>query len=154
MSDNRINELKENLSKGKLGKIRFFYFFALASSLTGAILMLSGPMYGSYWGYGVYVYIGAGYAPIAGGAALLIFCFIIALVGIYGPWYLKKYKLHFIGIFLPLLELVLSLAGLGYASTEFSGVDWWLEAGFYGSVIPGPLTAVFFIINSMIMRKI
>lgn len=146
--------IEESLNKGKLAIIRFIYFLAVGSSLTGAILMLSSYMYGSYWGSGVYVYIGSGYGPIAGGAALLIFCFIIALVGIYSPWLLKHYKLYLIGIFLPLLELGLSMIGLDYARTEFSGVEWWVEAGFYGSVIPGPLTAVFFIINYLIMRKV
>lgn len=152
MSEDEIKELKEQLTNAKSNIIRALYFFALSASLTAVILMSAFPTYGSYWGYGVYVYVVAGFAPITGGIILLLLCVIISIYGLVYPDRMNK-KLLLVGIFLPLLVLGLALGGLAYAYDEFSGIEWWTGAGFYGSVIPGPLSAAFLILVYLSMRK-
>jgi len=153
MSEEKIKDLKEQLKNEKILQLRLLYFLALSGSLTGAILMIAFPMYGSYWGYGVYVYVGAGFALITVGIILLLVCSFISIYGLIYPDRMEK-KFVLIGIFIPLLILALSFGGLAYAYSAFSEAwSWWTDAGFYGSVIPGPLTAVFFILIYLSMRK-
>ena len=152
MSEEEIKELKEQLTNVKANIIRVLYFIAVGGSLTGVILMLAFPSYGSYWGGGVYVYVLGGFPPILGGAMLLLLCFIISLYGLIYPDRMKK-KILLIGIFLPLLVFGLAFVGLAYAYSEFEGILWWVETGFYGSVIPGPIVAIILIIIFLSTRK-
>ena len=90
MGEEEVKELKKQLTLAKSVIARVLYAIAAGGSLTGVILMFAFPSYGSYWGYGIYVYIGGGFAPITIGAILLLLCFSISMYGLIIPDRMKK----------------------------------------------------------------
>ncbi len=136
--------------------IRLSSILALGASLTSAILMLVSPIFGAYFGSGVYVYVVAGAGSqgslITVAAVLMIICSLIALTTVAIPERLNRYILIF-GIVFPLTVFILGLTGLGIAYSEFSGYEWWPEAGFFGSVIPTLIAFLFFLYIFIKMRK-
>jgi len=136
--------------------IRFSAFLAFGASLASAILMLTSPMFGAYFGSGVYVYIVAGAGDqgslIIVAAVLMILCSLIALITVVKPERLNK-KIMIPGIIFPLIVFILGLAGLGIAYDAFSGYEWWVETGFYGSVIPSLIAVLLFLCNYIMMRR-
>jgi len=104
--------------------IRISAFLAFAASLTSAILMLVSPIFGAYWGYGIYVYVVAGVGDqgslIIVAAVFMILCALLALITIAVPERLNR-KIMILGVILPLVVFILGLAGLGIAYDEFSG---------------------------------
>ncbi|MCK4287009.1 MAG: hypothetical protein KAX18_12440 [Candidatus Lokiarchaeota archaeon] len=136
--------------------IRISAFFAFGACLTSAILMLAFPMFGAYWGYGIYVYIVAGAGDqgslIIVAAVFMILCSLMALATIAIPERLKKmYMIP--GVILPYIVFILGLAGLGMAYDGFSGKEWWPETGFFGSVIPSLIAALVFLGIYRMMRR-
>jgi len=136
--------------------IRIASLCAFIVSLASGIVMLAQPIFGAYWGYGVYVYVVAGVGDqgslVTAAAVFMILCAVLALVIAAIPYRLNTK--HIIpGVVLPLLVFILGLAGLGMAYDEFAGHEWWPEGGFFASVIPSLMAFVFFLIISIKMRK-
>ena len=131
--------------------IQIFFVGALITSVVGAILLFFTDFAG--WlegGYDYYVHTGvlfAGPAPIF----IILMAAALLLTGGYSAWSLatkaavdeKQLKLVLlinIGVCAVSVLLTISL----WIWFTVLDVEWWLDAGFFGSLIGGILTALFF----------
>ena len=132
-----------------------FFVGALITSAVGWILLLATPLggfNGSNYYLGVYLWGGIGAfsgvygIPILLTAILLIYCMAIAVLVLKFPEKIPDKKFIKFGLYAAVAALILTII----SGAIFGGVAtdedwwWWFDAGFYGGVIGGLLTAVFF----------
>ncbi len=132
-----------------------FFVGALITSALGVILLLAtdlGGFNGSNYYLGVYIWggIGAftlGYGiPILLTAILLLYCTIISILVLKFPERIPDKKFIKYGLYAAVAALILTIingAIFGIVATDEEWW-WWFDAGFYGGVIGGLLTAIFY----------
>ena len=132
-----------------------YFVGALITSAVGMILLFAtnfAGFNGSNYYLGVYVWGGVGAfsgvsgVPIIIAAFLLLYCMIISLLILKAPDKIPDKKFVRYGFFAAVSEFILSIIG-GIIFAAIAWEEdwwWWFDAGFYGGVIGGLLTAVLF----------
>ncbi len=132
-----------------------YFVGALITSAIGAILLLAtkfGGFDGSNYYLGVTViggiasWSGLYGVPIIIMGILLLYCMMISLLILRAPDKIPDRKFVKYGFFAAVLEFILSIiGGIAFAiNAEYEEFWWWFDAGFYGGVIGGLLTAILF----------
>ena len=134
---------------------QIFFVGALITSTVGWILLLATPLggfNGSNYYLGVYLWGGIGAfsgvygIPMLLTAILLIYCMAISSLVLKFPEKIPDKKFIKFGLYAAVVALILTII----AGAIFAGIAtdedwwWWFDAGFYGGVIGGLLTAVFY----------
>ena len=139
-----------------------YFVGALITSAIGWILLLAtdfGGFDGSNYYLGVYVYGGIGAfsgvygIPIIISFILLIYCTMISILILKAPDKIPNRKYVRYGFFAAVLEFILSIIGGIVFAAVAEGEEWWwwFDAGFYGGVIGGLLTAILFYFGEKIV---
>lgn len=132
-----------------------FFMGALITSAIGGILLLAldfGGWNGSNYYLGVYIFGGIDawnsiYSiPIVISGFLLLYCMGISILVLRFPDKIPDKKYVKYGLYMSTLVFVLSLiGGIVFAvAMELEDVWWWFDAGFYGGIIGGFLTAILY----------
>ncbi len=137
------------MSKVEITQEKIYLVIAFVFSLIGSILVLVADFaYGYRYGYYVesWFWINSGTA-IYGAIVilmgiLLLTSSIISILGFVKPEIIPKIVV-LIGMILALVVVIISALGIGVIAIEFGDYDWGPEAGFYGAIIGGILTALF-----------
>ena len=140
-----------------------FFVGALITSGLGGILLLAtnfGGFDGSNYYLGVYVWGGIGAfsgiygLPILLTAMCLIYCLIISILVLRFPEKIPSKMFIRGGFFASIAAFVLSIVnGIAFAIVaESEGWWWWFDAGFYGGIIGGLLTAIFFYLGEKVVE--
>jgi hypothetical protein len=140
-----------------------YFVGALITSALGAILLLAtnfGGFDGSNYYLGVYVWGGIGaYSgvyglPILLTAILLLYCLIISILVLRFPEKIPDKKFIKYGLYAAVLAFILSIInGIAFAVVaESEEWWWWFDAGFYGGVIGGLLTAILFYMGEKVVE--
>ena len=162
-----MEDIRDKLKKNRL---KIVFLLAFIFSLVGAILLLAFN-FAEY--YDTYVYWDSGlnsyvyeytygevsistdiYGPLIAlsGTFLLITTF-ISLVGMYNPKFVNN-KTIALGLILAFIVFLLAAIGTVIASSELGDYsDWWVEAGFYGGLLGGIFTFIFFGLNFLFMKR-
>ncbi len=139
----------------KMSDEKTYFMGALITSVIGAILILAtrfSGFDGSNYYLGVYIYGGIGSwsglygVPIIISGILLLYCTMISLLILRAPDKIPDKKFVKYGFFAAAFEFVLSIiGGIVFAVVAYEeDWWWWFDAGFYGGVIGGLLTAILF----------
>ena len=136
--------------KSKINRIRIVYLLAFIFSLTGAILLFAEDFLEWYEyhpfpqpdEYG-WIHIDSEiYGPIIIMVAIfLLFCTFISTVGLYNPKFVNKYTLNVNdskSVEFPIIGIMIAAGDLEEKSS------WNPDAGFYGAILGGLLTMIFF----------
>ena len=132
-----------------------FFVGALITSTVGAILLLAtnfAGFDGSNYYLGVLFYGGIGAFGGAYGiliiipAILLLYCMGISILVLKFPEKIPDKKFIKYGLYAAVAALILIIIGGGVFAGIATEEDWWwwFDAGFYGGVIGGLLTAIFY----------
>lgn len=135
------DKLKEN-------RLRIVFLLAFIFSLTGAILLFATDFLEWYNYPGIYGWINVDsdvYGPIIIMAGLfLLICTFISIPGIYNPSFVKKPTL-LLGLLLSIIVFLMTIMGIIIAAGDLGEyTSWNPAAGFYGAIIGGLLTMIFF----------
>ncbi len=132
-----------------------YFVGALITSAVGAILLLAtnfGGFNGSNYYLGVYIWGGVNIlsgisgVPIILAAILLFYCLAISVLILKAPEKIPDRKFVKYGFFAAVIVFILSIiGGIVFAAVAYEeDWWWWFDAGFYGGVIGGLLTAILF----------
>jgi len=145
----------------KKNRLRIGFLLAFIFSLVGGIFLFAfnfleyykrTSTWDAWLGYYVVEYtygkadISTGiYGPLIALSGIFLFiATFISLVGMYNPQFVNK-KTFALGSFNGIFVFLLTAIGMGIASSELSDQsDWWPELGFYGGIIGGLITFIFF----------
>ncbi|KKM27114.1 hypothetical protein LCGC14_1577960 [marine sediment metagenome] len=139
----------------KMSDEKTYFVGALITSGVAAILLFATNFAGFdgsnyylgvyYWG-GIGAFSGLSGVPIIISGFLLLYCMIISVLILKAPDKIPDRKFVKYGFFAAVIALILLIiGGIVFAAVAYEeDWWWWFDAGFYGGVIGGLLTAILF----------